>query len=305
VEWSYSLKGVETRYRIGEESRNSMAKWEGAALLINTLVSGPQDYTVMDRWKLSDDLSALSITRQIVRKSGTVEGLLVYRRMARAVRPTETAAATADAPPRPAALMRQMDPPAAEEFTILAGTHIPLSLRNSVDTKHSKEGDHIYLQTLMPIASNGRIVIPQGSYVTGVLTISKPAGKVKGKGELFIRFETLTLPNGTQRDFRSRLSSADSSAKGTVDQEGTMKGERDSHGDVPTVAGTTMGGAGIGAIATHTVKGAAVGGAVGAGAGIAAVLLSKRPEVVLRQGTEVEMLLDRDLRFSESELRRW
>src|SRR5689334_7486309 len=39
--WTYNLDGKESKYKIGDSSMNSMAKWEGAALLINTLVSGP------------------------------------------------------------------------------------------------------------------------------------------------------------------------------------------------------------------------------------------------------------------------
>src|SRR5579871_2555541 len=39
--WTITLDGSESRYKIGEEHYNSIAKWEGAALLINTLVSGP------------------------------------------------------------------------------------------------------------------------------------------------------------------------------------------------------------------------------------------------------------------------
>src|SRR5271165_1999822 len=45
AEWSYALDGSETRKRVGQESRSSVAKWEGAALLIDTQVSGPPDYT--------------------------------------------------------------------------------------------------------------------------------------------------------------------------------------------------------------------------------------------------------------------
>src|ERR1039458_5937711 len=59
--WSYALDGSETRKRIGDESRNSVTKWEGSALIVNTLVSGPQDYTVMDRWSLSRDRNTLTI----------------------------------------------------------------------------------------------------------------------------------------------------------------------------------------------------------------------------------------------------
>jgi hypothetical protein len=49
IQWTYFLSGGESKYRIGAESMNSVAKWEGNALLINTLVSGPPDYVVMDR----------------------------------------------------------------------------------------------------------------------------------------------------------------------------------------------------------------------------------------------------------------
>src|ERR1051325_2419616 len=54
-EWSLALNGAETRYKIRGESMNSIAKWEGAALLVNTLVSGARNYTIMDRWRLSRD----------------------------------------------------------------------------------------------------------------------------------------------------------------------------------------------------------------------------------------------------------
>src|SRR5436305_4446675 len=62
AKWRYPLDGSETRQRAGSESRNSATKWEGSALLINTLVSGPQDYTVMERWAFSHDHATLTIT---------------------------------------------------------------------------------------------------------------------------------------------------------------------------------------------------------------------------------------------------
>ncbi len=39
VEARYLLSGAESKYQAGAETRNSAVKWEGAALLINTLVS--------------------------------------------------------------------------------------------------------------------------------------------------------------------------------------------------------------------------------------------------------------------------
>ncbi len=322
VEWFYSLTGAEARYKIGAESRNSVAKWEGAALLINTLVSGPPDFTVMDRWQLSADHVTLTIVRQIVRRTGQVEGSLVFHKVAPAPAPPAPPPAAAEAPsppppptaPPPATRLApapapvSAPPPEPVELVVPAGTRIPLALRNTVDTRHSHEGDHIYLRTEVPISANDHIVIPQGSFVNGTLTLSKPAGKVKGKAELFIRFDSLVLPNGVTRDFHSRLASADSNARGTVDSEGKVTGERDSKGDTRTVATTTGVGAGVGGIAggaAHApLTGLGVGAAAGAGAGLAAVLLTKRPEVVLPQGTTLEMILDRDLRYTSEELQR-
>jgi type IV secretion system protein VirB10 len=48
--------------------------------------------------------------------------------------------------------------------------------------------------------------------------------------------------------------------------------------------------------------GAGIGAAAGAAAGLARVLAGRGPEVVLAQGSTLEMLLDRELRFEEAEL---
>jgi type IV secretion system protein VirB10 len=189
---------------------------------------------------------------------------------------------------------------------VRAGTRIPLSLRNAIDTKHSHEGDRVYLDTIYPVVVNNKIVIPRGSYVSGTLTTAKSAGVVKGKGELFIRFDSLILPNGVTRDFRSRLASADT-AKGKVDRkEGTITGERDKTGEAKTTAEGAGIGAGVGTIAGaaagHPLGGAGIGAAAGAAAGLASVLVRHRPEASLPQGTTIEMLLDRDLYYLPSEL---
>jgi len=306
--WSYLLDGTETRSRLGGDTRSSVAKWEGAALLIDTQVSGTADYTVMDRWKLSRDRSTLTINRQIVQRSGTTEEVLVYRREG------QLSVRNAPAPPPAFATPESLEaalagpsPAASPNLVVHAGTRIAMSLRNPVDTKHSHEGDHVYLQTIAPVAVNNRIVIPVGSYVNGTITQAKPAHGVNSKGQLFLRFDSLTLPNGVTRDFRSRLGSADSTTRGKVDsKEGKITGERDGSGDAPMIAlgtgiGASVGGI-AGAAAGHPLGGAGVGAAVGAAAGLASVLHSKRPDVVLPQGTTLEMILDRDLQFSPTEL---
>jgi type IV secretion system protein VirB10 len=301
VAWSYSLNRDETQLHLGDETRSSVVKWEGAALLVNTLVSGTQNYTLMDRWALSRDHSRLTITRQILRGAAQSEGTLVFRREG-----TTQPLISSNAPAPP--LSRPAAPAAPSEITVSAGTRIPLTLRNGVDTKHSREGDRVYLETAFPIAVDGRIVIPPGSSVNATITTSKPAGVVKGKGELFLRFDSLTLPNGVTRDFRSRLASADNSAVGKVDpKEGKVTGERDKSGTARTTAEGGAIGASVGtlagAAAGSPLKGAGIGAAAGAAAGLASVLIKHRPDAAIPAGSTVEMVLDRDLHYLPAELK--
>jgi type IV secretion system protein VirB10 len=194
------------------------------------------------------------------------------------------------------------------EYLIETGTRIPISLLNSVSTKHSAEGDRIYLETVFPILSNGRIVIPAGSYVAGTVTEVKRPGRVKGRGELFVRFDSLTLPNGVTRDFRARIGAMDGRATEEFDRtEGKIKSEGNKSGDARNVGEAAAAGASIGVLAGaagggHYGMGAGIGAAAGATAGLMGVLLSRGPDAVLAKGSTLEMVLDRNLLFSEEEL---
>src|SRR5512140_3897309 len=76
--WTYSTDGKETRHKLADRSISSILKWEGAALLVNTIVRGrSQSYTEMDRWKLSRDGRTLTIRREVVHLRGATESVLV------------------------------------------------------------------------------------------------------------------------------------------------------------------------------------------------------------------------------------
>ncbi|MEN6602641.1 MAG: hypothetical protein ABFD86_09495 [Bryobacteraceae bacterium] len=195
----------------------------------------------------------------------------------------------------------------AASFVVEKGTRIPLSLINSVSTKHAAEGDRVYLESAFPILVNGRIVIPPGSYVAGTVTDVKRPGRVKGRGEVFVRFDSLTLPNGVTRDFRARIGSLDGRTNEELDRaEGRVKSEGNKSGDARTVGEATAAGASVGVIAGSAAGraglGAGVGAAAGAAAGLVGVLLSRGPDAVLAQGTTLEMVLDRPLTFTENEI---
>ena len=48
----------------------------------------------------------------------------------------------------------------ADDYVVPPGTKVPLSMINSISTKTASEGERIYLETVFPILSNGRVVIP-------------------------------------------------------------------------------------------------------------------------------------------------
>src|SRR5271168_692062 len=211
--------------------------------------------------------------------------------------------------PQDAAKLADAKPPAppTDDFVVPPGTKVPLSMINSVSTKTASEGERIYLETVFPILANGRVVIPPGSYVAGTVTEVKRPGRVHGRGELYVRFDSLTLPNGVTRDFRARMGSLDGTAPDTLDKaEGKVKSDGNKAGDLKTIGEAAGAGAGIGGLAGsaagHAGMGAGIGAAAGAAAGLVGVLLTRGPEAILAKGTTMEMVLDRQLQFTTSEI---
>jgi hypothetical protein len=295
---AYPLDGSSSKRKVGDTSFDTRTKWEGAALLANIIVSGPQDYTVMERWTRSRDLRTLTIRRTVVRQGNERESTLVYQ-VPSAAAPEPTLVTNFERRPAP----RE---PESGDYIVESGTKILLRLTNSVNTRHSAPGDRIYLETVVPLFVSEHLVIPRGSIVIGVVADAQKAGRVKGRSSLSLRFESLTLPNGIMRDFRALPDQVD--GHGNVDKtEGKIKGDGNKGGDARTVGTTTAAGAGIGgaigAASGHVGSGLGIGAAAGAAAGLAGVLGSRGPEVVLPPGTTMELVLDRDLHYTLDDLR--
>ena len=175
------------------------------------------------------------------------------------------------------------------------GSHVLLRMVNSVSTRTAREGDYVYLRTATPISAAGSIVVPEGSYVQGVVSHSRQSGRVKGKAELGIRIETLTLPGGKVIKLTPHLSSVDSEGTsqkvdGKEDQikQGGSKGA-----DAVRVGELSGAGAALGGMVDCSWTGAGIGAGAGAGVGLATVLLSRGKEVVLRQGSTIDVVFDR------------
>src|SRR5258706_1630287 len=194
------------------------------------------------------------------------------------------------------ATLTPSDPTASnyvDKVTIPAGTKVLLALKNNVSTKNAKVGDGVYLQSTFPLALDNRVVIPAGTFVQGVVDRVKRSGRVKGRAEVLMHFNTLIYPNGYMLSLPGALESTGGDEFPPVaDQAGTGRAEGTKGRDAATIAGQTATGGLIGAGARGP-KGAAVGSGIGAAVGIATVLLTRGEKVRFDQGTNVEMMLAR------------
>lgn len=178
---------------------------------------------------------------------------------------------------------------------IPAGAHVALQLVNAVNTRTAQEGDYVYLRTASPIAGGGHILVPVGSYVQAVVSRAHRSGRVSGRAELAVRIETLTLPDGKVVRINPHLSSVDAAGSGQKvdDKEGDIKQAAGHDADAARMATTAGTGAAIGGLAERSWSAAGIGGAAGAGAGLAVVLLTRGKEVELHQGATVDVVFDR------------
>lgn len=183
----------------------------------------------------------------------------------------------------------------AKYLQVPSGTVLPLVLHNAISTRSAKAGDPVFLETVFPILIGGKITIPAGSYVSGEVTEAKRAGRVKGRAEIRIKLDNLILPNGYQARFDAIPRDAGTGGNESVGKEGTVQGDSNKASDANTVVQTTMAGAGIGAIASRTGRGALIGTGAGAAAGLAAVLLTRGPDATLPRGTTLDVSLNRPL----------
>jgi len=175
------------------------------------------------------------------------------------------------------------------------GTHVLLRMVNSINTRTAGEGDQVYLRTASLITVDGHVLVPEGSYVQGVVSRAKRSGKVAGRAELAIRLESLTLPSGKTLRIAPRLSSVDSNETGQkVDRdENIIKQGSDYGADARRIAILAGSGAGIGGIADRSWSGAGIGAGAGGAVGFATTLLTRGKEVELRQGTTLDIIFDR------------
>ena len=126
---------------------------------------------------------------------------------------------------------------AGSKLIVPKDTAVPLQLRNAINSRTAYIGQAIYCETIYPITVGNRIVIPVGSYVKGAVTQVVRPGRVKGRAQIGLRFESITLPNGTTHRLRATLSGfAGNGKEGFRRDESKVEGESSKGQDAAVIA---------------------------------------------------------------------
>jgi len=170
-------------------------------------------------------------------------------------------------------------PVATGDFLIPNGTRVMAVLRNRIATNASYSGDPFTMEVTSPSQYSGAII-------RGRLTSVERSGRVTGRANLSMEFDTIQY-RGRTYSFAGIIDSAREADGDTIsiNNEGAV---RDGNQTTRTVTRAGIGaalGALIGAIAGGG-EGAAIGAAVGASAGAGSVLIQGRDNLQLESGTE-------------------
>jgi outer membrane lipoprotein SlyB len=174
---------------------------------------------------------------------------------------------------------------------------LSLELLSSLNTATNKKDDKFSCKVLSPAELMGAIV-------EGHVRKAKRSGKEKGKSEMDLAFDTITLTDGRAGKLNAQIVEVfdvvDAGEQGRADPEGTVKAKSTVKRDMVKIGA----GAAIGTIIGGILgggTGAAIGGAVGAGIAASTVLATRGPDLEFKQGTQFTVLVNSPSRQSQVE----
>lgn len=167
------------------------------------------------------------------------------------------------------------------DFLIQNGETVIAVLNDNLSTKTARAGQ-IFTATVREPSQY------QGATIEGHVTNLQRSGRVTGRSELTLTFDTIRMRDGRSYRFAGILEKVRTTEGDVVkvDNEGSVRDDSQTTKTVQRAAIGTAVGAIIGAIAGGG-KGAAIGAIVGAGGGAGSVYVQGRDDLDLNQGTEL------------------
>jgi hypothetical protein len=111
-------------------------------------------------------------------------------------------------------------------LTVPAETEASLVLLSGINTKISQVDDRVEGQLVQPVYVDGQLALPQGTLLFGRVIKARAAGRLHRPGEIGLRFDEISLPDGETQSVFARLSALENPGKLRLDREGYLKGGR-------------------------------------------------------------------------------
>jgi len=167
------------------------------------------------------------------------------------------------------------------ELIVRDGETVVAILNNNLTTKLSQRGDLFTMTVRDPSQL-------QGAVIEGMVGNVDEGGRLSGRSEMSLTFETIRLPNGQTYRFAGILESVRTLNGDAikVDNEGSAQSANRTTQTIQRAGIATAVGAVIGAVAGGG-KGAAIGGIIGAAGGAGSVFILGKDNLELPSGTEL------------------
>jgi hypothetical protein len=184
-----------------------------------------------------------------------------------------TSEVTSQAPTQPERV------PSSARGEIPVGQEMDVRLSNSLSSETATVEQRFQATTVVDLMQDGRVLVPAGSVVEGIVSDVDKAGRVDRDGSLTLSFDRIRV-RGREHDMRA-------SATQVFESKG-----------IRAEAGTAGVGAGVGGVVGGLiggVKGAILGAAIGAGGAIAA---TDGKDISLPAGSIVRIRVDTPVRVA-------
>ena len=167
------------------------------------------------------------------------------------------------------------------DFILANGESVVAVLDNGISTLNAREGDRFTATVRQPSQY-------EGATIEGHVSSVQRSGRITGRSQMTLNFDTIRLRDGRSYRFAGILESVRNAQGDTVkiDNEGMVRDDNQTTKTAQRAAIGTAVGAIIGAIAGGG-KGAAIGAIVGAGGGAGSVYVQGRDDLELDRGTEL------------------
>jgi hypothetical protein len=183
-----------------------------------------------------------------------------------------------------------------EDVRVVApGTVLELYLSTEIEAGVTKEGDEFFGKISRDVLADGRVVIPKGTVVHGVLSTLEGPKRAGRNGYITAQFDYLITPDGREVPIEGSGTTRDSKGKAAAKVVGRAAGYTAIGGVVGTVIVLQYGGLAA-AVASHGCA-LAGGAAIGGAAGLTIAMLIKGKSVMLEPGAEMHVILSEPLKL--------